>query len=242
MRRRLLVVKYPCCFLGGIIRTDVLVGTIFFDYDGTLHDCMRLYGPAFRRAYAWLVEEGYAQPREFDDEWIGRWLGWTVRAMWEAFMPELPEPVWRKASRIVGVEMDAILAAGGGALFPGVPEMLDTLRAQGFELVFLSNCGEDYRDKHRDAFGLDRWISAYYCAGAFPGKAKWEIYRQVAERHARPHLMVGDRFHDIEVATKAAIPAIGCAYGFGERSELDAADVVVQSPTEIPDAVHRLLS
>lgn len=29
-------------------------GTVFFDYDGTLHDSMHLYGPAFRRAYACL--------------------------------------------------------------------------------------------------------------------------------------------------------------------------------------------
>lgn len=216
-------------------------GTVFFDYDGTLHDCMRLYGPAFRTAYAWLVNEGWAEPREFTDEWIGRWLGWQVRDMWEAFMPELPEGVWRQASRIVGEEMDRLLDAGEGALFPGVPEALDALKDAGYGLVFLSNCGEVYRDRHRRAFGLDRWIDAYYCAGAYPGLEKWEIYERVALRHAQPHLMVGDRFHDIDVAVRAGIPSIGCAFGFGAPDELDRATVTVARFADVPAAVERLI-
>lgn len=222
-------------------RTSRARGTVFFDYDGTLHDCMRLYGPAFRAAYAWLVSEGHAEPRQFTDEWIGRWLGWQVRDMWETFMPGLPEEVWRHASRIVGDEMDRLLDAGEGALFLGVPEALDALKDAGFELAFLSNCGEAYRDRHRRAFGLDRWIDAYYCAGAYPGLEKWEIYERVAARHARPRLMVGDRFHDIDVAVRAGIPSIGCAFGFGAPDELDRATVTVARFANIPAAVEQLI-
>ena len=43
-------------------------GTVFFDFDGTLHDSMAIYGPAFRKAYAWLVSEGHMPPQEFTDE------------------------------------------------------------------------------------------------------------------------------------------------------------------------------
>jgi len=53
--------------------------------------------------------------------------------------------------------------------------------------------------------------------------------------------MVGDRFYDIDVATKAGIPSIGCAYGYGKPEELDAATVVVQQPNEIPAACRRLI-
>ena len=52
-------------------------GTVFFDYDGTLHDSMRLYGPAFRRVYAALVAEGWAEPRAFSDKEIASWLGYS---------------------------------------------------------------------------------------------------------------------------------------------------------------------
>lgn len=216
-------------------------GTVFFDYDGTLHDCMRLYGPAFRAAYAWLVQEGYADARTFGDAEISRWLGWQVRDMWETFMPGLPEHAWRQASHIVGEEMDRLLDAGEGALFPGVPEALGCLREEGFELVLLSNCGEGYCARHRRAFGLDRWLGAYYCAGMFPGLEKWEIFAQAAGRHAQPCVVVGDRFHDLEAGIRAGVPTVGCAFGYGAPGELERATVRVESFAEIPDAVCRAL-
>lgn len=216
-------------------------GTVFFDYDGTLHDCMRLYGPAFRAAYAWLVQEGYADARTFSDAEISRWLGWQVRDMWETFMPGLPEHAWRQASHIVGEEMDRLLDAGEGALFLGVPEALECLREEGFELALLSNCGEGYCARHRRAFGLDRWLGAYYCAGMFPGLEKWEIFAQAADRHAQPCVVVGDRFHDLEAGIRAGVPTVGCAFGYGAPGELERATVCVESFAEIPDAVCRAL-
>lgn len=216
-------------------------GTVFFDYDGTLHDCMRIYGPAFRTAYAGLVEEGRLPQRDFADDEISCWLGWTVRDMWETFAPGLPERVWRRAAHVVGDEMNRLLSEGGGALFAGVTDALDELKGAGLELAFLSNCGEGYRDEHRAAFGLDRWFDAYYCAGAYPGMEKWEIYARVCSNHPMPHVVVGDRFHDIDVAVRAGIPAIGCAYGFGREGELERATLVVDAPRELPDAVFRAL-
>lgn len=217
-------------------------GTVFFDYDGTLHDSMAIYGPAFRRAYAWLVAEGHMPPREFSDEWISQWLGWTVEAMWTTFAPELPESVWRQAAAIVGEEMDGRTERGEARLFEGVPEMLASLQAQGYDLVFLSNCRTAYCNVHRAMFGLDRWIGTFYSAEDFNDIPKWQIYQKQAANHAMPHVMVGDRFHDLEVATRAGIPSIGCAYGFGREGELGAANVIVNRPAEIPAAVAKLTS
>ena len=216
------------------------MATVFLDYDGTLHDCMRLYGPAFRAAYASLVEQGYCEPREFEDAWIAKWLGWTIRDMWETFQPELPEEVWRPASHLVGVEMNRLLDEGAGALFEGIPEALTQLKEEGYTIVFLSNCARSYRDRHAAAFGLDAWIDAYHCAGDFPGLEKWEIYQQVAERYPKPHVMVGDRFHDIEVATRAGIPSIGCTWGYG-AGELDTATILARRPADLPTAVRAAL-
>ena len=63
---------------------------IVFDYDGTLHETIRIYAPAFRMNYRILVEQGLAAPREFTDDEIGRWLGYTAADMWNAFAPQLP--------------------------------------------------------------------------------------------------------------------------------------------------------
>lgn len=61
--------------------------TLFFDYDGTLHDCIRIYAPAFRRVYPELVTAGFAAPRTFSDPELSQWLGLSVSDMWNRFMP-----------------------------------------------------------------------------------------------------------------------------------------------------------
>ena len=34
-----------------------MVKTIIFDYDGTIHNTLGIYEPAFREAYQWLAEQ-----------------------------------------------------------------------------------------------------------------------------------------------------------------------------------------
>lgn len=219
------------------------MATVFFDYDGTLHDTMAIYGPAFRAGYDSLVRAGWVEPREFTDEWISRWLGWTIPDVWHTFAPNLPDDVWAPASHVIGEEMDRLMDAGVAHLFEGVPEMLDQLVERGLDLAILSNSTRSYMARHRAAFGLDRWFRAYYIVDDYPGMEKWE-YLQAAlgnGLHEGPFAVVGDRFHDIDAAVRAHVPSVGCAYGFGEPSELDRATAVVQSPSEIPEALQRVL-
>mgnify|MGYP001489483243 CR=1 FL=1 len=48
---------------------------IIFDYDGTLHNSIKIYKPAFMTAYDYLVDNGYAKKREFSDQEISKFLG-----------------------------------------------------------------------------------------------------------------------------------------------------------------------
>jgi phosphoglycolate phosphatase len=217
------------------------MGTVFLDYDGTLHDTMNLYGPAFRTAYASLVEQGVVEPKEFSDAFIASWLGWTIEDMWHTFQPQLPDEVWRPASRLIGSEMSRLMGEGQAALFPGVPEMLSALKDASHTLVLLSNSRRSYCDAHRAQFGLDRWLDDYLISEEFGDIPKWQIYERAAARFPLPHVMVGDRFHDMEVAQHAGIPVIGCAYGFGKPEELDVATKVAASPTEVPVLVRELI-
>lgn len=215
-------------------------GTIFFDFDGTLHDSMKLYAPALRKAYAWLVDEGVAEPRELSDEEICGWLGWTVEDMWTTFVPGIEEDTWRTASRLVADEMNRLLRAGKGALFDGVPDVLAELKAEGYDIVFLSNCGRPYCDEYLATFGIEQFFDATYCAAEFDYIPKWQIYQQISGAHPQPHIMVGDRFHDMEVATHAGIPSIGCSFGYGSPSELEVATRIAAAPAEIPALVSEL--
>ena len=166
-------------------------GTVFFDYDGTLHD-RRSYGPAFRRAYAALVTDGWAAPRTFSDEEIASWLGYSPAAMWASFMPELPEAIWQRASAAIGEEMRRLLAAGAGRLYPGAKAMLESLREEGCTLVFLSNCSGSTATSTLPHSASAACSPAPGAPKTSKGWEKWQIYRQICARYPKPHLMVGD--------------------------------------------------
>ena len=50
--------------------------------------------------------------------------------------------------------------------------------------------------------------------------------------------MVGDRFHDREVALRNDIPFVACAYGFGEPGECEGADAIAECAEELPNQFH----
>ncbi|MBR2742188.1 MAG: HAD family hydrolase [Clostridia bacterium] len=206
---------------------------IIFDYDGTLHETLNIYKPAFLRAYEWLVANEYAPPREFTDEEIRGWIGYNARAMWETFMPELPEDVRAHCSEIVGQTMREEIEAGTAKLYRHALEILDTLREQGHTLIFFSNCKRYYMEAHTKAFGLNRYFYDMYCTEDYDFKPKHEIFPEIAKKYGGNFIVVGDRANDIEIAKRHGLYSIGCAYGYGSREELRDADAVINFPLEM---------
>ena len=50
----------------------------------------------------------------------------------------------------------------------------------------------------------------------------------IKEKYPSEYLMVGDRFHDMEVARYHKVYTAGCVYGFGSREEIGMADVLLE--------------
>ncbi len=213
---------------------------LIFDYDGTLHNCLKIYEPSFRKACAWLVENGYAEPKNYSPEEIGYWLGFNSTDMWQMFQPNLPQEQRDICREIIGNEMGAQAEAGNAELFSGAYEVLAELKQHGYTLIFLSNCRRKYQQRHNDMFGLDRYFDYFYCAEEFDFMPKYEIFRKIKPDHSGDFIVIGDRFHDIETAEKNGLKSIGCGYGYGNADELLAADIIVNNILEIPEAVYRL--
>lgn len=213
---------------------------LIFDYDGTLNNCLKTYRPAFRKAYSWLVENGYAEPREFSDKEISYWLGFTGAEMWSIFQPQLSPEIHDFCRNIISEETDAQIQSGNAELFPGALETLSELKKRDYTLIFLSNCRRRYLQSHNNAFQLDQFFDYFYCAEEFGFIPKHEIFRSFKDYHRGDFIVIGDRFHDIETASKNGLQSIGCAYGYGSAEELADADIIINSVSEIPDAVERL--
>ena len=213
---------------------------LIFDYDGTIHNSMLTYAPAFRDTMKWLSDNGYIPHREYADKEISHWLGFNSTDMWNQFHPELDPVIREKARVMLGEDMARRVDSGEGALYEGAEDMLSELRAKGYTLIFLSNCRFHYLERHKRVFRLDRFFHCFYCCEAYDFIPKYEIFRRIAPEHEGDYIVIGDRFHDIETAVKNGLPSIGCGYGFGSRDELADADIIVDDIRDIPSAVEKL--
>lgn len=210
------------------------VKTIIFDYDGTLHDSSIIYIPAFLKAYDYLVEEGQAKETSWSDEDITKWLGYSKKEMWQAFMPTLEAEYKEKASSIIGQTMQDKIANNEAELYSGALETLSYLKNKGYTLLFLSNCSIDYMERHADRFNLKDYFTDMYCTEMYDfKKSKKKIVQLIREEYKDDFLIVGDRFQDIEVAELENIYSIGCAYGYGKQSELEQSDVMIDDIEEL---------
>lgn len=221
------------------------VDTLIFDYDGTLHNSIALYGLSFRKAFEYLVETaprevlkcGYDLERQWSDVEISKWLGFTKDEMWNDFMPSLSEFYKSAAGSIIGKEMLNLLKKGEARLYPNALETLFYLKNKGFKLVFLSNCSVDYMGHHRETFELDRYFDNYYCAGAYPGLSKADIMAVLLEQQLidTSAVMIGDRMQDIEAGIKNGIRTVACDYGFGKEEELVRANFHINRIEDLKD-------
>lgn len=215
---------------------------LLFDYDGTLHNCLLIYAPAFRGICEILAAEGLIPRREYTDAEIGAWLGLPSAEMWATFAPELPPKQRQRASRYIYNSMITAIQSGRARLYAGAAATLKKLRDAGHRLFFLSNCEHMYMQAHRAAFHLDDYFTAMYCAEDCGWRTKADIFPDILAAHPGDYLMIGDRRHDMAVAEQHGLPAIGCAYGYGTAAELANADHIAQSVTEIPALVNQIIA
>jgi phosphoglycolate phosphatase len=201
--------------------------TLFFDFDGTLHESMHIYYPAFMKGYAYLVESGHAEARVFTQKEVSQWLGFSSTDMWQTFMPHLPEKVRTVARTLVGDEMLRLLKDKQGVLYPGVYETLQALKDRGHTLVFLSNCGETYMNAASEAFHLESYFDHMICSGQYSQMTKSQILKQLKQTFQEPMAIIGDRFHDMEAGLDNHITTIGCLYGYGQKEEFKDADFLI---------------
>ena len=227
---------------------------LVFDYDGTLHETMRVYEPGIEAAVRWLRSEHGVEVSMPSDQRIKKWLGMNTAEMWEDFMPGLPPSLRQEAGGLVGRIMHEEIRAGHGRWYTGVKEKLDLLRQKGYTMVVLSNCEREYADLNREVFGMDRWFDAFYDCASYGYIAKEEIMKLVAADYGEKSgeqktsvqktgfVVIGDRGSDYAAARSAGAPFIWCAYGYGSREEFPAEGIfVVEDPAKpIPDDICRV--
>ncbi len=214
---------------------------LIFDYDGTIHESLCIYAPAFRLSYEYLVDRKLAAPREWTDREISRWLGISAKEMWSRFMPDLAEIEKEHCSKLIGEEMVRLTQAGRSILYPGALTTLMELKNVGYHLIFLSNCKHSYMKAHQEYWGLEQYFSGFYCTEDYGFAPKWQIFDEIKSKYSGDFIVIGDRYQDIEIGIKHNLSSIGCAYGYGGLEELEYASSKIDSFQKVAGALDSLV-
>lgn len=204
---------------------------LLFDLDGTLTDAGPGIAGCIRHA---LAELGRPAPAAADLGWcIGPPLRDSFAALLADDDPTLPD-------RAVALYRQRYETAGlfENSVYPGIADGLLELRADGHELRVATSKPHVYARRILAHFGLHESFAEVYGAELSGVNAdKRELIRHVlsAELFNERPWMIGDRRHDIEGAHANGLPAVGVLWGYGSRSELQAAgaDLLVESMEDL---------
>lgn len=205
-----------------------------FDCDGTLVDSGATITAALKASFE--ANHHAVPPPAISRRVIGLSL---VEAMAALLPDESPEQHRRLAEDYKQAFL-ALRIAGEveEPLFDGIPELLDTLEADGWLLAIAT--GKSDRGLHHclEQHGLHARFVSLQTADRHPSKPHPSMVDQaIADAGATPEttIVVGDTSFDMAMATAAGASAIGVAWGYHEASELVAAgaEAIAERPLDV---------
>lgn len=207
--------------------------SIGFDLDGTLWD----FTPKVCQAWEPVLRQEPDSIPTPPLATIRRCAGLTPEEYLAEFFPTVPDAARRQfLYRRCMDSVYATIAKEGGVLYAGVREMLSVL-SQRYRLFLVSNCEAQYLKNFLSFYGLHPYFSDAVCFGDTQlGKA--DNIRLSMERCGFLHpVYLGDTESDYGAVTKARIPFIHAAYGFGEVPE---AIRHIKTPMDLPGLMAQL--
>ena len=123
------------------------------------------------------------------------------------------------------------------AVYSGIEALLADLVAAGKMLLVATSKPQIFAERILIHFGLDKYFT-HICGVALQaprGYSKADVIRDALDRagvsDASAAVMVGDRHHDIDGAKAVGMESIGVLYGYGDRTEHEAAgaDAIAES-------------
>ena len=207
---------------------------ILFDLDGTLTES----GPGIMKAAQYALRAyGIEKPWQELSYFVGPPLSETFAAFVKE--PEIPGIIARFREYY---QKDGWL---DNAPYPGVREMLDTLRAGGKRLMVATSKLDRLAVQVLAHFDLlSRFEAVCGAPEGDPAAAqKASIVRAALAKvgciDPGRAVMVGDRKYDITGGHQAGLAAIGVLYGYGSREELTQAGA--DALAETPEALTKLI-
>lgn len=189
---------------------------VLFDLDGTLLDSIALILESYRHT---LIEHGL-EPQP--DEVVLAGLGTPLEAQLALWAPrsEVPAMVETYVEHNLAIH-DRLVRP-----YPGITEIVHTLRARGTKLAIVTSKRRRGTAKGLAALGLSESFDVWVCADdvARPKPDPEPVHAALTalsvEDPARA-LFVGDAIHDVRSGQAAGVRTAAVLWGAGTRAELE---------------------
>ena len=207
---------------------------IFFDLDGTLTDPAQGITNSFIHALKYFGREIPSY------EELCKLIGPPLPYSFETILGFPKENVMEAVAKYR--EYFATKGLYENSVYPGMPELLQTLKEKGKHLVVATSKPEEYSIKIIEHFDLSKYFD-FVCGSLMDESRskKSEVIAYALQRCGLSDsdkervLMVGDRFHDIEGAKQNGLKSCGVLFGYGSREELEnaGADYIVKDVMDL---------
>ncbi len=211
---------------------------ILFDLDGTLTDS----APGIVNCIKYACEK-MALPCP-DEATLLSFVGPPLKGMFEKTFSlsscdaERAVALYRERFSTVGLFENSV--------YPGIPLLLKSLKADGFHLALATSKPQIYAEKIMDKFSLSPYfdcISGSALSGAHVEK-KDVMHSAMHSLNAscQSTVMVGDRIFDINASHLLKVKSIAVTYGYAPEGELLSCqpDFFAASPEEIYSVIRSL--
>ena len=208
-----------------------MLKAILFDLDGTILNTNNLIFNSFRQAFEELLSD-----RTLSDDEIIDCIGPTLQQTGEKYCPENPEKFVECYRKYYQNNHDEMIE-----VFPGVIEMLESLKELGLRLVIVTSKKRDMTVKGLKYMNMfdyfDLIVSSDDILHPKPHPEPIETVLKYYHLNRDECLMVGDNSHDIECANHAGVKSV--AVGWAMRG---ADYLKTYNPTYIINEAKDLLN
>ena len=205
-----------------------------FDCDGTLIDGQASICLAMEQAF---TEFALAPPPR---NTIRRAVGLSLPQAVASLLPQADADTRRAVVNAYKIAFRGARESGqlSQTLFDGVADLLDSLRAAGWQLAVATGMSDRGLSHCLASHGLTDHFVSLQTADRHPSKPHPAMLEAALfEAAAQPDqaVMIGDTVYDMAMAMQAGVRAIGVDWGYHDPSELLAAgaEFVAESPAQL---------
>ena len=208
----------------------MIIRAVLFDLDGTLVDSLEDLTDAVNH-----IRSAFSHPPLAADA-VRLKIGKGARYLVQQALPDFTDANIDRALRLF-LDFNKQHIADKSRLYPGIPEALNELAAQGIRMTVISNKNEDLCTLILQTLGIYDLFENICGGDTYPERkpSPLPLLYAADKMGIAPYecVMAGDSINDILAGQQANIASIACTWGYGTTEELTGADVLAHSPQEL---------